>query len=196
MIQRRLFLDFLYLVVCIVFVLYCYPAYGAEKKEGDEAFSPGKTLPQFKVDAPASEKEQQYLGLKKHESFSLSQISSRLIVLEIFGVLCLHCRKQAPILNKIYKLIQEDPDLNKDIKMIGIAPKNKREQIATWKSYFRVPFPLLPDPEGDIWQKIGKPGTPLTLVLTHSGKVLSAHSGPTEDIEEFFREIKRFHKQL
>lgn len=109
---------------------------------------------------------------------------------------CLHCRRQASILNRIYEFVQQDPDLVNDIKMIGIAAKNKRDQVDTWKMYFDVPFPLFPDPRSDIWQKIGKPDTICTLVLTTSGKVLATHLGATQGIEEFFREIRGFHTQL
>ena len=193
--QRRALPGLLCLLGCIGFSVYCYQAYAAEKKEGEKVFSPGKTLPEFELGAPASPEEQQYLGLKKREPFFLSQISSKLIILEIFSFFCLHCRKQAPILNRVYKFIQEDPDLVNDIKMIGIAAKNNRDQVDTWKMYFHVPFPLFPDPKGDIWQKIGKPDTPCTLVLTASGEVLSTHLGATEDIEGFFREIRKFHKE-
>ena len=194
--QRRGLPGLLCLLCCISFGVYCYQAHAAEKKQGDKAFSAGKTLPQFKLSAPASPEEQQYLGLKKREPFVLSQISSKLFIFEIFSFFCPHCRKQAPILNRVYKFIQEDPDLVNDIKMIGIAAKNNRDQVDTWKMYFHVPFPLFPYPKGDIWQKIGKPDTPCTLVLTASGEVLSTHLGATEDIEGFFREIRKFRKQL
>lgn len=175
------------------FSFYITQAYGAEK---EKAFSPGKTLPQFTLGAPASAEEQEYLALEKREPFSLSQIPCKLIIFEIFSVFCLHCRRQASILNRIYEFVQQDPDLVNDIKMIGIAAKNKRDQVDTWKMYFDVPFPLFPDPRSDIWQKIGKPDTICTLVLTTSGKVLATHLGATQGIEEFFREIRGFHTQL
>jgi thiol-disulfide isomerase/thioredoxin len=177
---------------CLALILYYHTAFGAEKK----AFSPGNTLPEFKLVAPASADEQLYLGLKARKPFTLSQIPAKLIILEIFGVFCPHCRIQAPILNKIHNFIQRDQDLNNDIKIIGIAAKGNRDQVLTWKMYFRVPFPLFPDTKLHIWRKIGKPDTPCTLLMTPSGKVLSTHLGPTEDVEEFFRRIKEFHKQL
>lgn len=194
MIQRKLQKGSLCLMVCIVLVLYWYPVYGSEKK-GEKAFSPGKTLPQFTLDAPASAKERKYLGVKEGQPFSLTQIPAKIVILEIFGVFCPHCRKQAPLLNKVYKLIRQDPDMRNDVKMIGIAAKGTEDLVGLWKKQLRVPFPLFIDPELDIWKKIGKPGTPCTMVLSQSGKVLSAHLGKMEDSGKFFSEIKAFYEK-
>ncbi|MBW1851223.1 MAG: TlpA family protein disulfide reductase, partial [Deltaproteobacteria bacterium] len=127
--------------------------------------------------------------------FSLAQVPAKLIVLEIFSVYCPHCRNQAPKLNKIYKLIQKDMELSPDIKMIGIAAASDQNKTDKWKTTLRVPFPLFADSEADVWKKLGKPGVPYTLLVSSSGKVLSTHSGVTEDTDEFFRHIKNILKQ-
>ena len=194
MIQKKLLRSSLYLMVCIVLVLSWCPVYGSETK-GEKAFSPGKTLPQFTLDSPASAKERKYLGVKEGKPFSLTQIPAKIVVLEIFGVFCPHCRKQAPLLNKAYKMIRQDPDMRNDVKMIGIAAKGTEDLVGLWKKQLRVPFPLFADPDLDIWKKIGKPGTPCTIVLSNSAKVLSAHLGEMEDSGEFFKEIKTFYKK-
>jgi hypothetical protein len=195
MIQKKLLRSALYLMVCVVLVLSWCPVCGAADKKGEEAFSPGKTLPQFTLDAPVSAKQRKYLGLKEGQSFSLTQIPAKIVVLEIFQVTCSHCRKQAPILNRVYKLIQQDSDMRNDIKMIGIAAKATEDLVGLWRRQLKVKFPLFPDPELDIWKKIGKPGTPCTMVLSHSDKVLSSHLGEMDDSLEFFKEIKAHYKK-
>jgi len=196
MMQRTSGLKFFCLAVCISLGLSCYPAYGAqEAEETKPTISTGMNLPQFKLDAPGTVKEQQYLGLKDRKPFYLSQIPARLIVLEIFSFYCPHCRNQAPKLNKLYKFIQQNRDLSNDIKMIGITAAGDHKLVDKWKTSLHVPFPVFPDADTAIWKELGKPGVPCTLVMNKTGKILSIHDGVTEDIEEFFRQIKKFHKQ-
>lgn len=181
--------------LCVLLGLCSYPAFGSEGKKESQPISVGMDLPQFMLNAPASEKEKQYLALKNPKPFSLSEIPAKVMVVEIFSVYCPHCQKQAPKLNKVYNLINKDSELTQDIKMIGIAAGADQSKTDKWKATFHIPFPLFADPKTEIWEKFGKPGVPLTLVVTSTGKVASTHAGETEDIEEFFRQIKKLHKQ-
>ncbi len=173
----------------------CFPAFGNKKKNKGEAIQEGMTLPQFTLKAPDSSDEQKYLGLNDLKSFSLSQIPAKIIIFEVFSIYCPHCRIQAPVLNKVYKLIQQDPQLINGIKMLGLAAAADKRKVDRWKQALHVPFPIIPDPETIIWKKIGKPGVPCTLVLTSNGKVLLAHYGSAEDKEEFFRRIIKIYKE-
>ncbi len=181
--------------VCVFLAFLGHPIFGSEGSKASQIISIGMDLPQFTLDAPGSEKERQYLILKNPKSFSLSEIPAKLMVVEIFSVYCPHCRLQAPKLNSVYNLINQDPELTHDIKMIGIAAGADQSKTDKWKATLRIPFPLFADPVADVWEKFGKPGIPYTLVVTNSGKVLSIHSGVTEDVEEFFRHIKKLYKQ-
>lgn len=187
--QRSLVIHSLWLVIYILLGLSCYPAYGAE------TVSSGQNLPQFTLDVPDSVELQEYLGLKNLKSFSISQIPAKLILLEVFSIYCHVCHKQAPLVNKLYKFIQEDSDLRNDIKIIGIGAGGKPRDLVPYEKKFRVPFPVFPDPYLDIHKKLGSPGVPFIIVVTNAGKVLFTHVGLIEDAEEFFGQIKKFHKQ-
>ena len=193
--NKKLTICFFALVVIIFWGLNSVSAFGDEKADKVEIIAVGMTLPQFQLNAPGSSSEQKYLGLKDLEPFSWSQISSKIIILEIFGIYCPHCRKQGPVLNKIYKLIQEDPALKAGIKMIGVAAGGEQKKVDRWKTTLHVPFPLYPDPETTIWQKLGKPGVPCTLIVKNSGKIMAVHFGVTENTEDFFRQIKKIYEE-
>ncbi len=173
---------------------YCQ-TYAAEEKTTAKGISAGMNLPQITLNAPKSEKDREYLALKDSKPFSLQQVSAKLIVLEIFSVYCPHCRMQAPKLNKIYKLIQQDKGLSQGIKIMGIAAAGDQTKTDKWKATLRVSFPLFADSEAAIWERLGKPGVPLTLLITNSGKIVSMHPGVTEDVEEFFRDIQKMYMQ-
>jgi len=189
-----------FVVFVIVLNIWCFwsplPLAVSREVESEpgNGIVPGTHLPEFVLNAPSSINDQKYLGLSERKPFSLSKVCAKIIVLEIFSIYCPHCRKQAPMLNKIYHLIKQDAELFRGIKMVGIGAGCTASQLAGWKSAFHVPFPLFHDPNGDVWKKLGKPGVPCTLVLSTEGKVLAVHFGPTEKIEEFFVQLKKLYE--
>ena len=70
-------------VLLMFFCLPCYSAYAAEPR----SIPVGTTLPPFKVQGPTDKADQEYLGLKDAEPFTLSQVSGKLIVIEIMSVM-------------------------------------------------------------------------------------------------------------
>jgi hypothetical protein len=98
--------------------------------------------------------------------------------------------------NRLYRVIEEDPVLKKDIKIVAIAIGNNAKQAGMYKKKFRVPFPMLTDEKGEIWMALDKPGTPTLVLSTPQGKVLAFHQGVIEDLDEFLEEIRELHKDL
>jgi hypothetical protein len=92
-------------------------------------------------------------------------------------------------------VIQGDPALAKDIKIIGIGIVDSEKKVEVFKTSFRVPFPLFPDEKGDIFMVVGKPDTPTTIVTTTSGKVLMSHVGVIEDLDGVLKEIREIDKK-
>jgi len=180
------FLSFIYILVVLFSYPYC--AYGVN-------ISTGSTLSQFSLNVPDDSNVKRYLGLKNLKSFSISQISAKLILIEIFSFYCPICHKQAPVANKLFNFIQQDPELSKDIKVIGIGAGNNQKEIEAYKSNFRVQFPLFSDVDFNIHKKIGEPRTPTTILVTNKGKVLLTHQGVMEDMDEFVRKLKKIHAQ-
>jgi len=178
-------------MVCLFLGLSGYPANGSEEKVSTGSISVGMDLPQFKLDAPSSEKDKLYLGLKNSKDFSLSEIPAKLIVFEIFSVYCPHCKKNAGKLNKLYNLIQQDSELSQGIKMIGLSTGAPHDKTVKWKETLKVPFPLFSDPYTKIHKKFGQPPVPVTFVATNSGKVLYTHGGVIENEEDLFRFLKK-----
>lgn len=177
-------------VILFSFIIFVFYPFRESK-----ALTTGKNLPQITLNLNDNSSTQHYLGLKSSKSFSLSQIQSKLILIEIFSLYCPICQKQAPISNKIYKYIQQNADLSKDVKMIGIGAGNNQREVGVFRETFRVTFPLFTDPDFAVHKKLGEPRTPVTILTTKHGKILSVHHGVIEDVEEFIQQIKAFHKQ-
>jgi len=176
------------IIFSLIIVIFC-------PFQESKALTVEKSLPQFTLNFDGNSSTQKYLGLKNNTSFSISYIQAKLILIEVFSLYCPICQKQAPIANKIYKYIQQNAELSKDIKMIGIGAGNNQREVDVYRETFRVPFPLFTDPDFAVHKKLGEPRTPVTILSTNNGKILSVHYGVIEDVEEFVKKIKYFHAQ-
>ena len=175
----------------IFFLLLVFFWFGTPSGQGANTLSPGMKLPAFRLASPASADALHYLGLTKAEPFSLSQVSSKLILVEILSVFCQYCQKQTPAMNRIYQYIQEDQKLAKDIKMIGIVAVGDQKTVEAFKTAYRVKFPLIPDPKMEIFGKLQNPSIPLLLLVNRQGDILLTHSGYLNDADDFFAKMKK-----
>lgn len=176
------------IIFSLIIVIFC-------PSRESKALTVEKSLPQFTLNLNGDSSTQKYLGLKNNQTFSISNVQAKLILIEVFSLYCPICQKQAPIANKIYKYIQQNSELSKDIKMIGIGAGNNQREVAVFKEAFRVPFPLFNDPDFVVHKKLGEPRTPATIITMKNGKILSIHYGIIENAEEFVQKLKYFHEQ-
>ena len=159
------------------------------------AISEGKPLPSFKMGMALSPEMMQYLGLKAGPEFTLSQIQSKIVVIEVLSALCQECHKNAPRMNKLYNIISDDPDLNANVKMLGIAVGNDAKMVAAYQSTYKVKFPIVVDPKEDINKRLGDPATPTIIVVDSKGMVLFIHGGLIDDMDMILDVIRTFVSQ-
>jgi peroxiredoxin len=125
----------------------------------------GETLPSIQLPVPKSLVEKSYLGLSREGSFTIPQIKARVVIIEIFSMYCPYCQKDAPGVNELYQLVEKNPDLKKDIKLIGIGAGNTPYEVETYKKTYTVPFPLFSDQDFTIHQACGEVRTPYFIVV-------------------------------
>ena len=179
---KRLLFRFCALVVC---------AFPTGVPAGDIPAA-GSLLPDIQLQGPASEKERNYLGIGDADTFPLERIQCQLMLIEIVGVYCPQCHRLAPHFNRLFHRIRKDPTLGSRMKMFSVAAGANPTEVAYMKKEFRIPFPVLVDPEFQAHKLLGEPRTPFTLLVRKDRTVLSAHTGPIEDFDRFFLQIKRF----
>ncbi len=190
--RRKITLLLLSSLISVSLILAGHSAFGAF----GNPITVGKILGEFELKVPKSKSEREYLGLEQGEFFTLSQIPSKLVLIEVFSTLCKVCFKTAPNVNKLFKFIQRDPDLAKNLKMIGVGVGDTDKKVAMWKTQMRVRFPLFSDPNRVAFKKFGGPGTPYTVLIDNrSGKVLYTHLGALDNVEKFLGELKELNKE-
>lgn len=132
--------------------------------------------------------DQDYLGLKNPGPFTLKDLQAPYVLLEILNVNCPHCMEQAAAMNRLHRLV-EGSELKECLKFIGVVG-NPEAAVNRWRTAYKVPFALVPDPDGEIASHLGITGTPTTVVLDKQGRVVVLHDGVFSDANQVFRQLK------
>ncbi len=97
---------------------------------------------------------------------------------------------QAPVLNNLYNLAGQDPTLKGKLKFMAVGKDNDETAMKMWKTFHKVPFPMIADPGGIFAKALNFPNYPVTMVLDKSGKIVWVHVGAFNNAEEALKGIK------
>jgi peroxiredoxin len=97
---------------------------------------------------------------------------------------------QAPVLNELYNLANQDPVLKGKLKFMGVGKDNDEMTMKMWKAFYKVPFPMIADPGGMFAKALNFPNYPVTMVLDKSGKIVWVHVGAFDNAAEALKDIK------
>ena len=125
----------------------------------------GELLPQINLPIPKNQDERNYLGLTGTSTFRIPQIKATVVFIEIFSMYCPYCQKDAPKINELFQLIENNPDLKNKIKMIGIGAGNSPFEVEIFKKTYKIPFPLFSDKDFVIHKAYREPRTPYFVVI-------------------------------
>lgn len=131
---------------------------------------------------------QKYLGLPQgKEVVTIVDIQADILLIEVLNVFCFPCQNQTLVLNRVYEMIESNPDLKGKVKIIGVALGNTKKVVDDFVKDYRLLFPVIPDPDVQSEKIIG-PGlyTPFSLFLRRDasnkmGLVAGTHPGEIED---------------
>jgi peroxiredoxin len=158
----------------------------AGPKEGD-------ILPNFSLSDPQDANQRAYLGISGKDPFSIDQIRSEVVIIEIFSMYCPLCQKEAPKVNRLYQEIEASAAARGRVKIIGIGAGNSTYEVQYFAKNYEVPFPLFADSDFSIHQKLGQVRTPYFIVLKRDAKgsqrVLYAQLGGFDQVPTFLEKI-------
>jgi peroxiredoxin len=147
-------------VMVFLFSILFSPALAASKPP-----EKGERLPVINLPIPKNPDERNYLGLSGSGLFKIPQIKARTVIVEFFSMYCPICQKDAPGVNELYRLIENNPDIKNKVKLIGIGAGNSPYEVEVYKKTYEVPFPLFPDKDFVIHQACGEVRTPYYMVV-------------------------------
>ncbi|MFC1834789.1 peroxiredoxin family protein [Thermodesulfobacteriota bacterium] len=153
-------------------------------------------LGKLQLPVPESDDAKRYLGLKKGGSFTLPQIKADVLIIEMFSMYCPICQSEAENINKLYKMINDNPKLRRGVRVIGIGINNTPFEVNVFRKKYTVPFPLVPDPDflskRISRQQLRTPTFIVARVKDGKGlKVIRTHVGPIDNLGEFLKGLWR-----
>src|SRR5512145_2307283 len=170
-------------------------AYAAPVIAADHPPQVGDTLRAMMLAKPADASDLKYLGLSGSGTFSVEEVKAQAIIIQIFSMYCPYCQKDAPNVNRLFGLIENNPNLKGKIKIIGIGAGNTSFEVATFKKKYQIEFALVPDGDFKIHKIIGEVRTPYFIVLKMSGpkkpEVVFSKLGAHESINNFLNDVIR-----
>lgn len=180
--RRTLSLPLLALFLALLPALFrAAPARAELPKVGD-------TLPSFTIAPLAVEADAAALGLAANAPFTIADIPTPYVLIEILGVYCPICHEMSPQLTRLTKRLKR-ANLDTRITLLGIAAGGTPMEV----QYIRrreYAFPVSPDTDYAIYDLLDKPKTPFTMIVDRQGTVRYAHRGMIPDMDALFRVIQ------
>ena len=156
----------------------------------------GSPFPSILVPTPEDPPHKRYLGLPEKKSFNVSEVSARVLIIEIFSMYCPFCQREAPSVNKLFETMNSEPTLREKVKLLGIGAGNSNFEVEIFRNKFGVKFPLIPDPDYKLHKALGEVRTPYFFVLSLSPqsqpRVIYSKLGGIGNIQSFLKMIKPF----
>ncbi len=152
-------------------------------------YVPGDALEDLSLPVPADGAYRAYLGLSGSGNFTPADVSAPVLLIQIFSMYCPHCQRDAGNVNVFYDLVEKDPALRKQIRILGIGAGNSPYEVGVFRESYGVPFPLFGDGDYRIHKKLGEVRTPFYIALKKDGKgvprIVFARVGGIEKAEDF-----------
>nr|NJM04574.1 TlpA family protein disulfide reductase [Desulfobacula sp.] len=130
---------------------------------------PGKKLVPLRLPAPADPAGKKNLGLADPGTeFTLSDLKTELVLIEVIGVYCPQCFKQAPEFNKLYERLNKGK-MKGRVAMFALAAGGAEPEIEQLLQSGQYAFPVVADTTYEAHKRLGEPKTPFTILCRPDG---------------------------
>lgn len=161
----------------------------------DQSVAVAEDLPEITLVAPDDDKYRNYLGIEAAagEDFSITDIKTDILLIELFSMYCPYCQAEAPRVNELFTLAEELKEKGTTVKIIGLGASNTQFEVDYFKESFEIQFPLFPDKTLTMYKQLQGEGTPGFIATLFSKdkppKIILRQSGGFDDASEFLAEL-------
>jgi hypothetical protein len=175
--------------------LFILSAGGADLRAQEKWIKKGAAFPEVALKTPPQAKDKAYLGISGGANFTIKDLKAEVVLVEIFDVYCLPCQKQVPLYKQLFGMIQANPAVRDQIKMIAIATGNDEGEIKKFQDHFQLPYPIISDPKFALHEAVGGPPAPFAIIVRKdpggkSALVAETHLGLNTDMPGLFKKLQ------
>jgi len=110
------------------------------------------------------------------------EFRDRIVFLNFWTTWCPECRIEMPSMRKLYEALK-----HRDFAMVAVDLKESSETVKQFAAKYKLPFPVLIDPDGRMGEQMSIRAVPTTFIIDRQGKVLgSVLGGRKWDSKESF----------
>ena len=126
----------------------------------------------------------------------MPQVKAGTLVIEVFSMYCPFCQENARVVNQVHQLLQNDPSLERKVKVVGLGIGNTPFEVELFRKQFSIGFPLFADDNLQVQKVSEQPFRTPTFITANieAGKglkILDVHVGQIRSPEEFLRKLKK-----
>jgi thiol-disulfide isomerase/thioredoxin len=173
----------------MLLLLLCLSGYRLPTPFAQNTPAEGGVFPNLKLPLPQKMEEREYLKIDQGP-FLLSQIDSKVLIVQIFSFYCPICVKEAPNVNSLFRTISANPEMESSVKVFAIGAGNSLYEVNAFRDLLKVKFPLIPDGDFAVHKILGEVRTPYFFVLLKKPtgmQVVYSREGSIEDPEAFLK---------
>ena len=130
---------------------------------------PGVSLPESTaIGAPAPDFELNNLA---NETIRLSELRGKIVVINFWATWCEPCKVEMPFFEELYSSSQ------KQLEILAVNFDEPSQQVQEFAEEYKLSFPILLDPGGNVQNLYRVRGYPTTFILDEEGIVRYHHIG-------------------
>jgi peroxiredoxin len=114
----------------------------------------------------------------------LKDFRRKLVLLNFWASWCLPCREEMPAMERLYQEFK-----NRDFVILAVNIKDKRKDALAFVKEFKLTYPVVFDPEGQVGLPYGAWGLPTTYLIGRKGEGLARMWGPADWYSPGAREL-------
>ncbi|WP_419786308.1 rhodanese-like domain-containing protein [Pseudodesulfovibrio sp.] len=147
-----------------------YPDRVEGKHDKPHALATGDTFPACRVAVLNGDEDRRYLGLPQGARWlELAQLNTRFVLIQLYNTLCNDCVAETKKLSSFFHVIENDPVLAGQLKIIGLGIYDSNQNVVKFKEHYDVAYPLFSDKSGQIFECLGQSQLPLAYLLRAKG---------------------------